>query len=575
MKRNGMAKLVSLALAVLLLVGMFPLATSAAAPKISGVEYVVAMERAYDVFIGSKTPVDAMNGAEVYLTYTVMSVDAENTTSTQHGVVATDEVTERYPYDNGGVLFMNYTPSLMEVGYTYFFKFYVEDGVFMFDVVRAKDGEKETLYFTSVAGDQTDKYNAFGMWMGVGYTTARLEHVMCYDQDGNDLGVQTHAASATKKEVMQYDDEVGHSYNVSIVKETCVALMSAKPTPSDTVYFEYTVKSTDSHIYQTGVLTTRAPSSVYPFTDGYMMYDSFLDSPNNGYLLTPGASYIVRVTRTDAGMQVVAQRTTADGQTETHSFPYIAGEYSRYDPYVGLWFGEGVAYPVTFELINVKCYDENKNNLGLQCNRALKDLVHIGYKDDYSACEALYYSNKSDSFVALYADRTAKVTRNGETVECEYLIDSDMLFLVYEDGKEGFEYLYERFENADDVYKRMGTYYVEFVDGTDNPPARQTVSEQTGFTALKPTDPTRDGAEFLGWVLSDGSDFEFDTVVTESLTLYAKWSDGIAYKAVDGEPTPVDPAMILAIAASALLLAGGAVATVLLLRKGGKKNVAK
>ena len=71
------------------------------------------------------------------------------------------------------------------------------------------------------------------------------------------------------------------------------------------------------------------------------------------------------------------------------------------------------------------------------------------------------------------------------------------------------------------------------------------------------------------------TDFDFDTVVTESLTLYAKWSDGIAYKAVDGEPTAVDPAMILAIAASALLLVGGAVATVLLLRKGGKKNASK
>ena len=177
--------------------------------------------------------------------------------------------------------------------------------------------------------------------------------------------------------------------------------------------------------------------------------------------------------------------------------------------------------------------------------------------------------------MALYADQTAKVTRDGKTVECTYLIDSDTLFLVYEDGKEGFDYFYERFENADEVYDRMGTYYVEFVDGTDNPPARQTVNEKTGFTAMKPADPTREGAEFLGWVLSDGTDFDFDTVVTESLTLYAKWSDGIAYKAVDGEPTAVDPAMILAIAASALLLVGGAVATVLLLRKGGKKNASK
>lgn len=578
MKQNLFAKAALLLLCVVLLVLAFPMTAMAdeAEVKISGEEYDVTMSKAYDVFIGNRTPVDATEGAEVYLTYTVTSIDKANTTSTQHGVVATDAVSDRYPYDNGGSLNFNSTPSLMEEGCTYFFKFYVEDGLFKYDAVRAKGEKKERLYFNTTHGEKTDEYNAFGIWLGVGYTTAHLEHVMCYDRDGNDLGVATHGASAAKVEVMEYDTELGHSYNLKIVDTSCVALMSVKPTEADTIYFEYTVKSSDSRLYQTGALATRSPSEIYPHTDGSMVYEMFQDDPGNGFLLEPGASYIVRITRGADRMDVIAQRTTADGVTESRSFPHTAGDYSPQDPIVGLWYGEGAGYEVNCELINIKCYDEYKNNLGIQCNRPLKDLVHIGLREDYTLCESLYYSKKSDAFVALYADETAKVTRDGKTVECTYLIDADTLFLVYEDGKEAFNYLYERFDSADDSYERMGTYYVEFVDGTDNPPARQTVNEAVGFTAMKPADPTRDGAQFLGWVLSDGTEYDFDAIVTESMTLYAKWSDGLSYEAVDGEPAvEIDPAMIIAIAVSALLLVGGVVTAVLLLRKGGKANGAK
>ena len=202
--------------------------------------------------------------------------------------------------------------------------------------------------------------------------------------------------------------------------------------------------------------------------------------------------------------------------------------------------------------------------------------MHIGRLDDYSACEALYCDKETGDLVALYADETAKVTRDGKTTECTYLIDGDTLFLVFDEGKESYNYLYERFDSADVSYVRLDTYYVTFVDGTDNPPARQTINESTGFTAMKPANPTREGAEFLGWVLSDGTVYDFDAVVTESITLYAKWSDGISYVKVDSDAvSEMDPAMIIAIAASALLLVGGIVTAILLMQKGGKKNGAK
>ena len=50
----------------------------------------------------------------------------------------------------------------------------------------------------------------------------------------------------------------------------------------------------------------------------------------------------------------------------------------------------------------------------------------------------------------------------------------------------------------------------------------------------KPADPTMDGYTFVGWYLADGvTEFDFDTPVTSSFTLYAKWA-----KDETPDPTP-------------------------------------
>jgi len=43
-----------------------------------------------------------------------------------------------------------------------------------------------------------------------------------------------------------------------------------------------------------------------------------------------------------------------------------------------------------------------------------------------------------------------------------------------------------------------------------------------GEKAIQPDDPTKDGYEFLGWFLDD-EEFDFDTEITEAITLTAKW----------------------------------------------------
>ncbi len=76
------------------------------------------------------------------------------------------------------------------------------------------------------------------------------------------------------------------------------------------------------------------------------------------------------------------------------------------------------------------------------------------------------------------------------------------------------------------------TYTVTFdVDGGSAVDA-QTVVE--GGTATKPTDPTKDGYTFAGWVGTDGEAFDFSSVITADTTVKATWADITYTVTVDG-----------------------------------------
>lgn len=568
-------KAVALVVAVVLLMGLLPISASAVKP--SGKEYGVSLGNATDVFIGNKTPVDLKAGESVYMVYTVESVEEISIESLpdakeaiQHGVVATGDNTRRYPYEYGGKFFYRMDGGLLDVGYTYFFKFGVnEAGEFEYTVGKSKDGESSYVTFPLEYGEGTDDYNSFGFWFGVGYVTAELSHVMCYDENGNDLGVKSFGASVNTPDRMQYDTQVQHAYSVSAVGVNNLAISSAKQRSSDVTYMEYTVKSADSRMYQTGVYSTINPSDTYPHNFGQLYYESFSDNLGNGYLLDVGASYIIRFEHEEKMMTASVQK-TKDGKTEVYTFPATYGTYYEEAKYFGLWFGEGPSYPITLELINMKCYDDKGNNLGIRSNQGATSIVHFGEHEDYSVCEGLYINRENGALLALTDDKNAKLTVDGKTTDATYRIEAGKMILVTDAGKETFDFLFQRITGENAVYDRLGTYYVTFVDGTDNPPAKQKVDAETGYTAMKPADPTREDATFEGWVLSDGTAYDFDSVVSESLTLYAKWSDGIAYEAVGDAAIEWGP--IIGIGSSVLLLAAALVIIIVLVRKkGGKK----
>lgn len=95
----------------------------------------------------------------------------------------------------------------------------------------------------------------------------------------------------------------------------------------------------------------------------------------------------------------------------------------------------------------------------------------------------------------------------------------------------------------------------------------QTVSLGAGQLVNKPTNPTRDGYEFLYWTLN-GQEFDFSTPVTENIVLVAQWKE----VAKEAEPTTEKPkvsgGVIALIAVSSVAaFAGIGLLTFLIIRK--------
>lgn len=571
MKVKTCSKFILSVLLVVSMVAAFPSKAKAVTP--SKQEYTVSLNNTFDVFVANETPVELAKGKEVYLVYTVESVDQKATTSYQHGVVASDNITERYLYEDGGILRHTVTGGLLEAGCTYFLKFSMTEDGMECVAVRAKGDDREIIDFPHVYGDATDTYKYVGLWFGCGNVTAELSHVLCYDETGKDLGIYSNAATIPPANAFQYDTQLQHASNLSVKEAYNVGICNKEETDSEVIFFEYTVKSSESKIYQNGVFSTTKPLQVYPHVSGGLLHDNFPDNVGNGYLLEPGASYIIRITKGETALTAQVQRTIA-GEYETYSFKNYAGSYDAEAPYVGLWFGEGMGYPVTFEIINMKCYDESGNNLGVQFNQTGLKIEHKGEQSDYTDCEAIYYSKEEDTFIALYQDKTAKVTKDGETQEITYEIWESTIYLNFEEGPEVFEYTYQRFLTDAVTYNRLGTYYVDFETGTEQQIERQTINEKSGYKVLKPEEPVRENATFEGWVLSDGTEYDFDSIVTESITLYAKWSDEVIYED-EASLGDTDFTQIIAIVSSGVLLLVSIVVGVIIVWRGGKKNANK
>lgn len=80
------------------------------------------------------------------------------------------------------------------------------------------------------------------------------------------------------------------------------------------------------------------------------------------------------------------------------------------------------------------------------------------------------------------------------------------------------------------VLKVVSDYYLITFDsfGGSN---IDNITIEKGTTFSKPSDPTKDGYTFIGWFLNDVK-FDFDTIITENITLVAKWEQALYEKEI-------------------------------------------
>ena len=539
-----------------------------------GVDYEVVIQDASYVFIGNDKPVDWEVGDKYFLAYTVEKVTQNDVV--QSGMLTTDNRELHHPYTSGGLQYAQKN-LLCEEGYTYFLRFEVsEEGMkYVAAKANAKTGESEYIRLPYQAGDLKKKTPYFGLWLGeMGKVTAKLSHVRCYDQNGNNLGIFGNKSLG----VLAIDESritpmkgIEHTYAFSLEDASTIFFGSARKSDSDTIFMEYTIKNVKAqNIGQTGAVMTKDTTVDYPHTTdyGYLNYQQHTAETEAPRLVSEGAHYLVRFDRTDKAFEVLIKRTMPDGAVDYFSFPHFYGTESTKWPYVGIWIGEKCS--LTADFVDVKCYDAEGNNLAITTNRGVL-VEHFGNLEDYSKCEAVYYCEANETFISLDDECNASRKVDGEEVANmgTYSIRKTTLSLNIAGETEEFDYVYTALTDKEgNRYVRLKetkvTFYSRFLDGKILETVE--VTPENGFKVAKPENPQNDGHTFLCWKTAENKEYDFDSVVTGATELYASWEGEDAWDTV-GAMVVSNAPLVITIAVSAILVVATVISIVLIGRR--------
>lgn len=564
-------------------VGAIQLGTiSAEAVTVSNQEYEVFYTGRHSSFLCNKVTVGNEVGTEYFLTYTVESVTSSGS---QNGFLGTSDPESQFPYTKGsGLLYYQQrksdkeTPELLMEGYTYFVKFTVTESGYRYVAARAKGNSSEYFVIEGKAADGKSNgknYGYFGLWFGDGVTEAHLTNVRFYDVNGKDLGVWSprSLANVVKCNEVKADTQVDHSYTVTAADMVNLAISNEKPLTTDRMYIEYTVVEAESTATQSGIALSNYPQNTYPHSNGMLKYES-LAAEQSSFLLQSGAKYIIVLEKGKYGFTAYAQ-ITKDGKFVTKVFPLVSGSYVEDAQYFSLWFGTGQDCKTSFILEDVKIYDGNKENLGVQSNNSDVRIRHFGAVLDYAACEAVYYCHTSGASYTLYEDQTLIYEANGTKTEGTYTVRDNQITISLGEDSQTYDYLYSGFTAQDEqAFKRLYSYQVKFVAGNGTEDIVQVMDMEKGYKAVKPADPTLSGCSFEGWCTSDGTAYEFGTMVTKSTTLYAKWTNGagVTYLANEDAPAANENQVDVLVIVICALIVLAAVAGSVWIIKGGMKR---
>lgn len=134
-------------------------------------------------------------------------------------------------------------------------------------------------------------------------------------------------------------------------------------------YFTYTVESVEQNCKQHGLVVTAAADREFPYTDGgFMRYQE-----SAAEMLTEGATYFIKITVASGGFRYDVTRAMGD-KMETILFEKKVGDATDPVKYVGLWF---YASNAVAALKNVRCYDKDGNDLGIEasCGSGTADVI--------------------------------------------------------------------------------------------------------------------------------------------------------------------------------------------------------
>ncbi len=580
MRQRRWLKGISALLCAIILCGSFSVHAEDEQIKISDKEYAVTLSDALNLFISNDKPVSGEIGSKVFLTYTVEEVTKNATI--QSGIIGTTDNDAAFPYVDVGRMYLSEGSVLYDEGYTYVFRFERTEAGFEYQAAKLKGDEAENIFFASSTGlplSGEEAYNYYGTWIGGmegDVVSATLNHVRCYDEKGNDLGVHFNTTTAVNhnemNSLLDIHPVIDSSYSFSLDGADTLAISSKYPTESDVVYMEYEVENvTEDNTYQQGLIVSSAPTATYPHGDnkGLLQLQMYEAGKGETPLLREGGKYFICFVKEEEGFAGYVQ-CTIDGETETFSFTGLAGAYSPSYPYFSIWLGEGMDYKITADFKNVKCYDAEGNSLGIQLNKTDIPVSHKGSLEDYSSTKAVYYCEANDGLIALQDEQAFTSEIQGVKEEGTYTIqDGSDLYLLVGEGKEHYKYAHLQLIDDDgNMYKRLKDSTVTFVTGDEV--IKVKAEAGNGYRVAEPEAPTKKDNTFKGWYLGDETAFSFDTVVTESITLYAKWQDGDGNEylaTMEDGASGFDIAMTIAIAVSALLIIGSAIGCVVIVRR--------
>ena len=564
---------------ILLCSSVIPVHAEKEVGKISDKEYAVILNDAFAMFLSNEKPVSGEIGSKVFLTYTVEKV--VKNTAIQSGFIGTMDNTMPFPYTDGkGRMYVESETNgsrLYEEGYTYVFRFERTENGFEYQAAKLKGEEATPIIFGGSTGaPEVENYKYYGTWiggMGTDVVSATLNHVRCYDENGNDLGVSMNTPSATRldkvNKLLNVHPLIDSVYSFSLNRAHTVAISNKYPAKTDVIYMEYEVENiTQDDTYQQGVIASSAPNATYPHADGkgllhFKMYEK---GQGETPLLREGGKYFVCFQKGEDGYEGTVQ-CTVKGKTEVFSFAGSAGAYNSSFAFFSIWLGEGKDYCVSADFKNVKCYDSEGNSLGIQLNRKDVPISHKGGIEDYSTSQAVYYCKENNYLINLRDDQQFSVEAEGAVTKGTYTIQGDTdLYMLTEKGKEHYSYTYLELKDEDgNVYKRMKNSTVKFVTGEES---FDVIAEaKNGYRVAEPEKPSKEGNTFKGWYLSDKTAFNFDTVVTKSITLYAMWEDGDGNEYLAVEAEAIDSSFYIAATTSAVLAIGSLAGCIIMVRR--------